>query len=81
MALSCGGATDAQRAADAEKRCHDFVVRVHGADDKGRYDRLRAVEAGVFGYLVKPFREQDLVPAIAAAQARRQALCFNKLHA
>src|SRR4051812_40550199 len=24
----------------------------------------RAVEAGVFGYLVKPFREQDLVPAI-----------------
>ena len=25
----------------------------------------RAVEAGVFGYLVKPFREQDLLPAIA----------------
>ena len=24
----------------------------------------RAVEAGVFGYLVKPFREQDLLPAI-----------------
>src|SRR6266508_3888739 len=23
----------------------------------------RAVEAGVFGYLVKPFREQDLLPA------------------
>jgi response regulator NasT len=23
----------------------------------------RAVEAGVFGYLVKPFREQDVVPA------------------
>jgi AmiR/NasT family two-component response regulator len=30
----------------------------------------RAVEAGVFGYLVKPFREQDLVPAIATARAR-----------
>jgi len=26
----------------------------------------RAVEAGVFGYLVKPFRETDLVPAIEA---------------
>src|SRR5438477_772452 len=30
----------------------------------------RAVEAGVFGYLVKPFREQDLLPAIRAARAR-----------
>ena len=27
----------------------------------------RAVEAGVFGYLVKPFRETDLLPAIATA--------------
>jgi response regulator NasT len=34
----------------------------------------RAVEAGVFGYLVKPFREQDLVPAIAAARARYEEL-------
>ena len=34
----------------------------------------RAVEAGVFGYLVKPFREQDLVPAIAAARARHAEL-------
>ena len=34
----------------------------------------RAVEAGVFGYLVKPFREQDLVPALATAQARHEEL-------
>ena len=34
----------------------------------------RAVEAGVFGYLVKPFREQDLLPAIAAARARNDEL-------
>ena len=34
----------------------------------------RAVEAGVFGYLVKPFREQDLLPAIAAARARHEEL-------
>jgi response regulator NasT len=34
----------------------------------------RAVEAGVFGYLVKPFRESDLVPAIEAARARHAEL-------
>ncbi len=34
----------------------------------------RAVEAGVFGYLVKPFREQDLVPAIETARARHDEL-------
>jgi response regulator NasT len=34
----------------------------------------RAVEAGVFGYLVKPFREQDLLPAIRAARARHSEL-------
>jgi AmiR/NasT family two-component response regulator len=34
----------------------------------------RAVEAGVFGYLVKPFREHDVVPAIEAARARFEEL-------
>jgi AmiR/NasT family two-component response regulator len=34
----------------------------------------RAVEAGVFGYLVKPFRETDLLPAIRAARARHEEL-------
>ena len=34
----------------------------------------RAVEAGVFGYLVKPFRESDLLPAIRAASARHEEL-------
>jgi two-component system, response regulator PdtaR len=34
----------------------------------------RAVEAGVFGYLVKPFRESDLLPAIQAARARHAEL-------
>jgi len=34
----------------------------------------RAVEAGVFGYLVKPFREQDLLPAIETAWARHEEL-------
>jgi response regulator NasT len=34
----------------------------------------RAVEAGVFGYLVKPFKEADLLPAIKAARARHEEL-------
>jgi AmiR/NasT family two-component response regulator len=34
----------------------------------------RAVEAGVFGYLVKPFRETDLLPAITTARARHEEL-------
>ena len=34
----------------------------------------RAVEAGVFGYLVKPFREGDLLPAIQTARARHEEL-------
>ena len=34
----------------------------------------RAVEAGVFGYLVKPFRESDLLPAIHTARERHREL-------
>src|SRR5947199_5808558 len=34
----------------------------------------RAVEAGVFGYLVKPFRESDLLPALRTARARHDEL-------
>src|SRR5437016_6614573 len=34
----------------------------------------RAVEAGIFGYLVKPFRETDLLPAIQTARARYDEL-------
>jgi AmiR/NasT family two-component response regulator len=41
----------------------------------------RAVEAGVFAYLVKPFREQDVVPAIEAARARFQELAAVRAEA
>ncbi len=34
----------------------------------------RAAEAGVYGYLVKPFREQDVIPAIETAKARHEEL-------
>ena len=41
----------------------------------------RAVEAGVFGYLVKPFREQDLLPAIRTALARHEELTMLRQEA
>jgi AmiR/NasT family two-component response regulator len=41
----------------------------------------RAVEAGVFGYLVKPFRETDLVPAIQTARARHEELAAARSEA
>jgi two-component system, response regulator PdtaR len=34
----------------------------------------RAAETGVFAYLVKPFREQDLLPALRTAQVRHAEL-------
>ena len=41
----------------------------------------RAVEAGVFGYLVKPFRESDLLPAIETARARYEELAALRAEA
>jgi CheY-like chemotaxis protein len=38
----------------------------------------RAVGLGVFGYLVKPFREQDLLPAIHTALARHSDLTSSR---
>jgi response regulator NasT len=34
----------------------------------------KAVAAGVFGYLLKPFREGDVAPALYAAAARHREL-------
>ncbi len=41
----------------------------------------RAVDTGVFGYLAKPFREQDVVPALIAAQTRHAEFNEVKLQA
>lgn len=41
----------------------------------------RAVDAGVFGFLVKPFDADDLVPAIRAARARHAEFAELKLQA
>jgi two-component system, response regulator PdtaR len=46
------------------------MLTAYGEQDLVR----RAAEAGVFGYLVKPFREQDLMPAIETARARHEEL-------
>ena len=40
-----------------------------------------AIEIGVFAYLAKPFREQDLIAAIRAAQARHSEFTELKLQA
>lgn len=38
----------------------------------------RAVGAGIFGYLAKPFREEDLIPAIRTAVARHEELLESR---
>jgi len=40
--------------------------------DRGLVER--ALAAGAFGYLTKPFREADLIPAIRAALVRHEEL-------
>ena len=53
------------------------MLTAFGQDDLVR----RAVAAGVFGYLAKPFREQDVIPAVIAAQARHAEFSEVKLQA
>ena len=48
------------------------IVMVTAFDQRELVER--AAEAGVYGYLVKPFREQDIVPAIELAKARYEEL-------
>jgi AmiR/NasT family two-component response regulator len=53
-----------------ERQIPIVMVTAYGEDELVS----RAVEAGVFGYLVKPFRESDLLPAIRTARARHEEL-------
>jgi len=48
------------------------IVMLTAYSDRGVVER--AIAAGVFAYLVKPFRESDVVPAIRAAVARHEEL-------
>src|SRR5918999_5658128 len=51
---------EAARRILAERPIPIVVLTAYGQDELVS----RAVEAGVFGYLVKPFRQSDLLPAI-----------------
>jgi response regulator NasT len=53
-----------------ERRLPIVMLTAYGQDELV----ARAVDVGIFGYLVKPFREQDLLPAIRAASARHDEL-------
>ena len=57
---------EAARAILDERPIPIVMLTAYGQDELV----ARAVEAGVFGYLVKPFRESDLLPAIRTARAR-----------
>jgi response regulator NasT len=48
------------------------IVMLTAFSDRSHVDR--AIEAGVFTYLVKPFRESDVVPAVKTAVARHAEL-------
>jgi AmiR/NasT family two-component response regulator len=61
---------DAARTILAERPIPVVMLTAYGQQDLV----ARAVEAGVFGYVVKPFRESDVLPAIRAAVARHEEL-------
>ncbi|HYY33675.1 MAG TPA: response regulator [Gaiellaceae bacterium] len=61
---------EAARRILAERPIPIVMLTAYGQDELV----ARAVEAGVFGYLVKPFRDTDLLPAIQAAKARHAEL-------
>lgn len=57
---------DAARRILDERPIPIVMLTAYGQDDLV----ARAIEAGVFAYLAKPFREQDLLTAIQTARAR-----------
>ena len=68
---------DAARSILEERPIPIVMVTAYGEEELVS----RAVEAGVFGYLVKPFRETDLLPAIATARARHEELAAVRAEA
>jgi len=68
---------EAARRILAERPIPVVMLTAYGQDELVS----RAVEAGVFGYLVKPFRESDLLPAIRTARARHEELAAVRAEA
>jgi two-component system, response regulator PdtaR len=64
--MPCGGGIDAARRLLAERPLPIVMLTAFGED------RLveRAIEAGAYAYLTKPFRETDVLAAVRAAVAR-----------
>ena len=48
------------------------IVMLTAFRDRATVDK--AIDAGVFGYLLKPFRDGDVAPALLAAAARHREL-------
>jgi response regulator NasT len=65
---------EAVRQIMAERPIPIVMLTAHGEEEIVS----RAVRAGVFGYLLKPFREQDLLPAIRTALARHSELTSSR---
>ena len=65
----CDG-IDAAQQITATRPVPIVMVTAYGEADLAR----RAAEAGAFGYLVKPFRAEDLLPALATARVRHAEL-------
>jgi AmiR/NasT family two-component response regulator len=68
---------DAARAILQEHRVPIIMLTAYGYGDL----ISRAIDAGVWGYIVKPFREQDLLDAVvmaAAQEGRTEALQFRR---
>jgi two-component system, response regulator PdtaR len=59
---------EAARMITEERGIPIVIVSAYGEEELVR----RAVDIGVFGYLMKPFRESDVVPAIRTAHARHE---------
>jgi AmiR/NasT family two-component response regulator len=68
---------DAARAILQEHRVPIIMLTAYGYGDL----ISRAIDAGVWGYIVKPFREQDLLDAVVMAagqEGRTEALQFRR---
>jgi AmiR/NasT family two-component response regulator len=68
---------DAARKILQEQRVPIIMLTAYGYGDL----ISRAIDAGVWGYVVKPFREQDLLDAVATAanqQGRTEALQYRR---
>jgi response regulator NasT len=61
---------EAARRVYAERPLPIVMLTAYG--DRGSVER--AIGAGVFGYVTKPFRKEDIVPAVLSALARHEEL-------